>query len=89
MTVDRCQRNGLQKQCSKSSMNSVRQAMKRKGWKVIGAKVESFIDNLVRLVVDVPDLVKHRKWMKQFKQSWRQRLEQLELWMVSYPIQVE
>jgi hypothetical protein len=46
-------------------------------------------DNLVRIVVDVPDLVKHRKWMKQFKARWKTRLEQLELWLVSYHIEIE
>jgi hypothetical protein len=46
-------------------------------------------DNLVRLVVDVPDLAKNRKWMKQFKARWKERLGQLELWMVSYPIEIE
>ncbi len=46
-------------------------------------------DNLVRLVVDVPDLAKNRKWIQGFKERWKQRLEQLELWMVSYSINVE
>jgi hypothetical protein len=46
-------------------------------------------DNLVRLVVDVPDSAKSRQWMKQFKGRWKIRLEQLELWMVSYRIEVE
>lgn len=46
-------------------------------------------DDLVRLVVDVPDLVKNRKWMKQFKSRWKTRLRQLELWMVSYRIEIE
>jgi hypothetical protein len=46
-------------------------------------------DNLVRVVVDVPDLAKHREWMKEFKSRWKARLEQLELWMVSYGIEVE
>jgi len=46
-------------------------------------------DNLVRLFVDVPDSDRNRKWMKQFKNRWKVRLEQLELWMVSYPVQVE
>jgi hypothetical protein len=43
----------------------------------------------VRLVVDVPDFVKHRRWMKQFKARWKARLQQLELWMVSYRIEIE
>lgn len=46
-------------------------------------------DNLVRLVVDVPDTIKNRRWMKEFKKRWKTRLEQLELWMVSYRIDIE
>ena len=46
-------------------------------------------DNLVRVVVDVPDSVQNRRWMKGFKSRWKIRLEQLELWMVSYRIEVE
>jgi hypothetical protein len=46
-------------------------------------------DNLARLVVEVPDTLEHRKWMKQFKERWRVRLKQIELWMVSYRIEVD
>lgn len=46
-------------------------------------------DDLVRVVVDVPDSSRNRQWMKQFKDRWKVRLEQLELWMVSYRIEVE
>jgi hypothetical protein len=46
-------------------------------------------DNLVRIVVDAPDLQKNRKWMKAFKGRWKKRLEQIEIWMVSYPIEIE
>jgi hypothetical protein len=46
-------------------------------------------DNLVRIVVDVPDSAKNRQWMKQFKERWKERLEQLELWLVSYRIEIE
>ena len=46
-------------------------------------------DNLVRLVVDVPDTAKTRRWMKAFKQRWKKKLDQVELWMVSYLITVE
>jgi hypothetical protein len=41
-------------------------------------------DNLVSVVVDVPDSAKNRQWMKLFKGRWKRRFEQLELWMVSY-----
>jgi hypothetical protein len=46
-------------------------------------------DDLVRVVVDVPDVPVHRRWMKEFKERWRIRLEQIELWMVSFRINVE
>jgi len=46
-------------------------------------------DNLVKVVIDVPDTAKNRQWMRQFKGRWKARLEQLELWMVSYRIEVE
>ncbi len=46
-------------------------------------------DNHVRLVVDVPDTPKNRKWMKEFKARWKTRLGQIELWMVSYRIEIE
>jgi hypothetical protein len=46
-------------------------------------------DTLVRLVVDLPESALNRQWMQQFKDRWRTRLEQVELWMVSYQITVE
>jgi hypothetical protein len=46
-------------------------------------------DDLVRLVVDVPDTPSNRQWMRRFKSRWKARLEQLELWMISYRIEVE
>jgi hypothetical protein len=46
-------------------------------------------DNLVKVVVDVPDLVKNRRWMREYKSRWKTRLEQIDLWMVSYRIEIE
>ena len=46
-------------------------------------------DNLAKLVVDVPDLVSNRRWMREFKERWRSRLEQVELWMVSHAVEIE
>jgi hypothetical protein len=46
-------------------------------------------DDLVRIVVDVPDSTKNRQWMKQFKQRWKAKLEQIELWLISYRIEIE
>ena len=48
-----------------------------------------FRDDLALVVVDVPDTAKNRKWMKAFKARWKLRLEQLEIWMVSYQIDIE
>ena len=46
-------------------------------------------DNLSRIIVDVPDTVKNRQWMKKFKARWKRRLEQLEIWLVSYRIEID
>jgi hypothetical protein len=46
-------------------------------------------DKLVKLVVDAPDVVSNRRWMKQYKDRWRAQLKQVELWMVSYGVDVE
>jgi hypothetical protein len=46
-------------------------------------------DSLVKIVVDVPDSAKNRRWMREFKSRWKERLEQVELWMVSHRIEVE
>jgi hypothetical protein len=46
-------------------------------------------DNLVKIVVDVPDTQENREWMREFKARWKAKLEQLELWLVSYTIDVD
>ncbi len=46
-------------------------------------------DELARLVVDVADSPENRAIMLAFKARWKQRLEQLELWLVSYEIEIE
>jgi hypothetical protein len=46
-------------------------------------------DNLVKIVIDIPDSLSNRRWMKQYKDRWRSGFEQTELWMVSYAVEVE
>jgi hypothetical protein len=46
-------------------------------------------DNLTRIVVDLPDRKESRTWMKAFKKRWKEKLEQLEIWMISYRIDIE
>lgn len=55
-------------------------------WRIGGV---AYRDNLVKVVVDVPDSATNRTWMKDFKGKWKSRFEQLELWMVSYRIEVD
>jgi len=49
----------------------------------------TYRDTLVRLVIDVPDTPANRRWMKAFKGRWKVKLEQLDLWMVSYVVSIE
>ena len=49
----------------------------------------SYRDTLVRLVIDIPEADENRAWMKEFKARWKTRLDQLELWVVSYQIDIE
>ena len=48
-----------------------------------------FRDDLALIVVDIPDKPSNRTWMRAFKARWRKRLDQVEIWMVSYPIDIE
>jgi hypothetical protein len=49
----------------------------------------AYRDNLARIFVDLPDKKENRSWMKAFKKRWKEKLEQLEIWMISYRIDVE
>ena len=46
-------------------------------------------DNLLKIVIDAPDSLSNRRWMKLYKDRWRSKLEQTELGMVSYVVEVE
>lgn len=45
-------------------------------------------DDMATLYVDVPDDEASRTWMLDFKSRWKDRLQQLDLWMISYSIEV-
>ena len=55
-------------------------------WQHMGRVQE---DSLSKLVVDVEDTEEHREWMRKFKSRWKDKLDQLEIWLVSYEIDVE
>lgn len=87
MTAARCLRIGSPKPSSKLWDVSERQATKLRGSR--GHRRHGNItyrDDLVRVVVDVPDTTDNRSWVRDFKERWKKRLEQLKLWMVSYQI---
>lgn len=46
-------------------------------------------DNLVKIVIDASNEESNREWMRQYKARWKAKLEQLELWLVSYTIDVD
>ena len=46
-------------------------------------------DNLVKIVIDAADEEANREWMREYKARWKQKFEQLELWLVSYTIDVD
>lgn len=46
-------------------------------------------DNLVRIVIDVADEETNREWMREYKSRWKEKLNQLELWLVSYTIDLD
>ena len=46
-------------------------------------------DQLVKFVIDIQDDEVNRKWMRDFKRRWRTKLQQIDLWVVSYKIEAE
>lgn len=46
-------------------------------------------DNNSKLVVDVENSDENREWMRDYKVRWKEKLDQLDLWLVSYEIDVE
>jgi hypothetical protein len=43
----------------------------------------------VKIIIDAPDEEINRQWMRDYKKRWKEKLEQLELWLVSYTIDVD
>ena len=46
-------------------------------------------DNLVEIVIDASDEEANREWMREYKARWKAKLEQLDLWLVSYIIDLD
>ncbi|MGQ0793574.1 MAG: hypothetical protein ACT4NX_05730 [Deltaproteobacteria bacterium] len=43
----------------------------------------------MKIVIDTTDEEANRKWMREYKARWKEKLEQLELWLVSYTVDVD
>ena len=52
-------------------------------------KGRTYREQYSRTVVDVRDTANNRQWMREFKSRWKETLQQIELWMVSYRIEIE
>jgi hypothetical protein len=46
-------------------------------------------DSLSKLVIDVKDEPENRRWMREFKSRWKDKLDQTDIWLISFPIDVE
>ena len=57
----------------------------RGSWQKFG---HSYHDDLMRLFVDVSDLPENRQFFLQFKDRMKNRFKQLDIWLVSYSIDV-
>ncbi len=44
----------------------------------------TYRDNNSKIVVDAEDSEENRQWMRDYKARWKEKLDQLDLWLVSY-----
>jgi hypothetical protein len=54
-------------------------------WSYLG---QEYRDALIRVFVDVEDKASARKFFKQFKDKLKQRFQQLDIWITTYPVDV-
>ena len=49
---------------------------------------ELYKDDLIRLFIDVPDEAAHRSFFVEYKEQLKVRFAQIDIWLVSYPVDV-
>jgi hypothetical protein len=54
-------------------------------WRQVG---ELYRDNLICLFVDVPDISDNRQFFVDLKRRIKDRFQQLDIWVTTYPIEV-
>ncbi len=51
-----------------------------------GGKI--FEDSNIKVVIDVEDTLEARAFFRQFKETLKSRFRQLDIWMISYPVEI-
>jgi hypothetical protein len=49
---------------------------------------ERFTDDLIRLFADVRDTPTNREWFLQLKERLKREFQQVDIWIISHPIEV-
>ena len=49
---------------------------------------QEYRDDLVRLFIDIPDLPEHRAFLAEYKETLKIRFQQIDIWMVTFPLDV-
>jgi hypothetical protein len=49
---------------------------------------QEFVDDLIRIFVDVPDTPENRQFFVEFKERLKSRFNQLEIWITSHVVDV-
>jgi hypothetical protein len=47
---------------------------------------QSFRDDLTRVFVDVADTEDNFRWFEEYKNDLKERFQQIEIWLITYPI---
>ena len=55
------------------------------GWQHGG---QEYRDDLIRLFIDIPDLPESRQFLSEYKEILKVRFQQIDIWMVTYPLDV-
>jgi hypothetical protein len=49
---------------------------------------QTYVDDLLRVFVDVADTPEVAEYFRRYKEDLKARFQQIEIWLVSYPIEI-